>query len=194
MNRQPVPYEDRLRRAFELHDRTGFVLDEQQKFANFDVPLSIGYGQTISQPSTVAMMLRWLQVEPGQKILDVGSGSGWTAALLSYLVGPKGYVYAVEKQPALVEFGQLNCKKSGVKNAKFFMTGKTPGLPKYAPFDRILVSAAAKGSVPAELKDQLKVGGILVIPVDSEIRVLEKIAGNKFIVKIHSGFAFVPLL
>jgi len=156
------------------------------------VPLPIGFGQTISQPTTVACMLEWLAPEPGDKVLDVGSGSGWTTALLSELVGRKGKVYAVERIPELVTFGEENCARSGIANAKFFQAGEQYGLPEYAPYNKILVSAAAK-TLPAELLDQLRINGTLVIPVRSDILEITKTAEDEYETLKHSGFVFVPL-
>jgi protein-L-isoaspartate(D-aspartate) O-methyltransferase len=141
----------------------------------------------------VQMMLEWLEAQPRDKVLDIGSGSGWSTALLAHIVGPKGKVYAVEKIPELVDFGRDNCQRAGVKNAEFFQVGKALGLPKYAPYDRVLVSAAAK-EFPEELVEQLKVGGKLVIPVRNDILEIEKESSVSFTIKIHPGFVFVPLV
>lgn len=161
--------------------------------ASADMPVPIGYDQTISQPTTVAMMLEWLDAQPGDKVLDVGSGSGWTTALLSDIIGPKGKVYAVERIPDLVEFGRDNCEKAGVKNASFHQAGDNYGLPEYDPYDRILVSASAD-KVPDELLGQLKPGGKLVLPVYDSIFEISKHPDNKTEAIEHPGFVFVPLL
>jgi protein-L-isoaspartate(D-aspartate) O-methyltransferase len=181
-----------VERAFEAVDRKKFVPAGLADRAFIDAPLPIGFGQTISQPTTVKMMLKWLQPEPGDKILDVGSGSGWTTALLSHLVGPNGKIYAVELIPELVKFGRDNAQKADIKNAKFFKADKTIGLPKYAPYDRILVSAAGR-QLPQELLNQLADGGKLVIPVNHDILEIEK-ENSKITTKKHPGFIFVPLL
>src|SRR5665213_784816 len=99
--------------AFRTIQRRDFLPADLQEQAYIDAPIPIGFGQTNSQPSTVRMMLEWLDPQPGDKILDVGSGSGWTTALLSYLVEPNGQVYAVEKIPELVAFGRENCQSIG---------------------------------------------------------------------------------
>ena len=138
-------------------------------------------------------MLEWLNPLPGQKVLDVGSGSGWTTALLAHLVGSKGMIYAVERIPELVKFGSENCKHLNLGNAKFFEAGKDVGLVKHAPYDRILVSAAAD-QLPYELLQQLKIGGRIVIPIASNVTVIKKIGDDKYETDTHSGFAFVPLI
>lgn len=184
---------DQIDEAFEVVSRTNFVPKQLRGSVDIDAPLPIGYGQTNSQPYTVRLMLEWLGARPGEKILDVGSGSGWTTALLAHLVGAKGRVYAVERVPELVEFGQENVERAGVKNARFFTAGEEFGLPEEAPFDRILVSASAD-ELPKALIDQLKIGGKMVIPVSNDILEITKKPGGDLDIKKHPGFAFVPLL
>ncbi len=184
---------DRIDEAFEAVDRANFVPRELRESVDIDAPLPIGYGQTNSQPYTVRMMLEWLGAMPGDKVLDVGSGSGWTTALLSHLVGPKGRIYAVERVPELVEFGQENCQRLGIENAHFFTAGNEFGMPDEAPYERILVSASAD-ELPQELVDQLKVGGKMVIPVYEDILEITKKSKSDLDIKKHPGFVFVPLL
>lgn len=173
--------------------RSHFVSDEAGTIAFFDVALPIGYGQTISQPSTVRKMLEWLDVHEGERILDVGSGSGWTTAILSAMTGETGRVYAVERIPELVRYGRANCEKHNCKNVEFYQAGKVVGLPLLAPFDRILVSASAE-RLPEELLLQLKVGGTMVIPVKNDILAITKHSEDDIEVVTHSGYVFVPLL
>lgn len=180
-----------VEQAFTAIKRVNFVPDEYKDMANIDGPLPIGYGQTISQPTTVRLMLGWLDVRPGDKILDVGSGSGWTTALLSYLAGEKGRVYAVERIPELLEMGEKNCEKIAVTNVSFHPAGSQYGLEDFAPYSRILVSASAD-KLPEELLEQLKPGGKMVIPVQNEI--LEITKGKTIKTTRHPGFVFVPLI
>lgn len=184
---------DPVEQAFKRTPRAKFLPPDMAGLARFDNALPIGFGQTISQPTTVQLMLEWLEVEPGNKILDVGSGSGWTTALLSHLTGVGGHVYAVEIIPELVEFGRTNCARLGIKNVKVYQAGKDCGLPRFGPYERILVSAAAE-EVPNELLDQLKVGGKMVIPVRHEILEIEKLGPDKYETTNHPGFVFVPLV
>ncbi len=179
--------------AFEAVDRANFVPKELRRSVDIDAPLPIGYGQTNSQPYTVRKMLQWLGAQPGEKVLDVGSGSGWTTALLAYLVGPKGQVYAVERVPELVDFGRENAEGAGVKNARFFTAGDEFGLPEEGPYERILVSASAD-ELPQELVDQLKIGGKMVIPVHNDILEITKKSAGDLDIKKHPGFVFVPLI
>jgi protein-L-isoaspartate(D-aspartate) O-methyltransferase len=180
-------------RAFEAVKRHNFLPPDFQDSVGVDAPLPIGFGQTNSQPSTVRLMLEWLDPRRGDKVLDVGSGSGWTTALIGYLVGLEGKVYAVEKIPELAVFGAKNCLKAGINNVQFFEADDSIGLPLYAPYDRILVSASAN-RVPEELLEQLGEGGIMVIPVGETVRVIEKAARNRFESREYPGFMFVPLV
>ncbi|MFC1621833.1 protein-L-isoaspartate O-methyltransferase [Patescibacteria group bacterium] len=175
--------------AFEKVDRKGFVPPKCLDIAYIDKPIPIGFGQTNSQPTTVAIMFELLQPQAGDHILDVGSGSGWTTALLAEIVGEEGSVIGVEKIPELVKFGQENLKES---NAKIVQAGDTLGLPEKAPFDKILISAAAT-SLPKELLHQLKIGGVLVIPVNNSIFEVERIGEEEFREEEFYGFSFVPL-
>jgi protein-L-isoaspartate(D-aspartate) O-methyltransferase len=179
--------------AFRAVPRQNFLPPSVAYHANVNAPLTIGYGQTNSQPETVAMMLEWLEVEPGDSVLDVGSGSGWTTALLAYLTGAKGQVTAVESVPKLVEFGRANCKRLNITNAAFFEAGKTLGWPDKAPYDRILVSAAAD-ELPQELVDQLKPEGRMVIPVRNAIFIVDKDTDGTITQSKKPGFVFVPLV
>jgi len=181
--------------AFEEVDRKDFVRPAYVDCAYDDTPLPIEYGQTISQPSTVAFMLELLELEEGLKVLDVGSGSGWTTALLARIVGKNGEVIGIELIPELVSFGRKNIAKyCNGSNASIFPAGKIVGYPSKAPYDRILVSAGAD-EVPSELIQQLKVGGILVIPVKNSLYKLVKNSSEIGGVQKeeYPGFVFVPL-
>jgi protein-L-isoaspartate(D-aspartate) O-methyltransferase len=162
----------------------------------YNSPLPIGYGQTISQPLTVAFMLELLQPESGDKVLDVGSGSGWQTALLAELAGKKGKVHGIERIPDLKKFGEENLKKYGHPNVELFLGDGAKGLPEHAPFDKIIV-AAASDDIPQPLIDQLKVGGRLVIPVGHALQdmiLIKKINEEEVEQTKYPGFAFVPLI
>lgn len=184
---------DMIGHAFQKNQRRDFVPESLRDRADVDAPLPIGFGQTNSQPSTVRRMLEWLDAQPGDKVLDVGSGSGWTTALLSSVVGPTGRVFAVELVPELVKVGRNNCETAGVINAKFFQAGEEYGSPKYSPYDRILVSASA-AQLPQTLLDQLRIGGKLVIPVENDILEIIKTSDREYDIDTHPGFVFVPLI
>ncbi|MFA7254184.1 MAG: protein-L-isoaspartate O-methyltransferase [Patescibacteria group bacterium] len=178
--------------AFAHVLRADFVKSEDREYAYENVPLQIGYEQTISEPSVVAFMLELLQPKKGQKVLDIGSGSGFTATLLARIVGPEGMVFGVEKIPALVELGATNIEKYGFHNWAIKLAGKEVGDPDNAPFDRILVSASAE-SLPEMLVGQLMDEGRMVIPVRNSILLIEKNAKGQIDQTEFPGFVFVPL-
>ncbi len=184
---------EKIIEAFLKIKREDFVQDKDLSY--YDTALEIGNGQTISQPLVVAFMLELLQPQAGEKILDIGSGSGWTTALLAYCVGENGKVIAVEIIPELKEFGENNVKKYNFTKkgiTKFVLGDGKFGYKKEAPYDKILVSASAT-EIPQELKNQLKIGGKIVIPVYDSIVEATKIDQNKFKMKEYPGFVFVPL-
>lgn len=180
--------------AFYKIDRVDFVSEELKTEAYTNAPLPIGYGQTISQPLTVAFMLELLQPAKGNKILDIGSGSGWQSSLLAYIAGEKGKVLAIERIPDLSKLGKNNAKKYGFKNLKFIIGDGSLGYEKEASYDRIIVAAAAFEEVPSALKKQLKIGGRLVIPVQNSIWLIIKKGDNEYIEQEFPGFVFVPLV
>lgn len=182
--------------AFSEIGRIEFVRDEFEKDSEADIPFPIGSGQTISQPLTVAFMFELLDPQKGQNILDIGSGSGWTTALLSYIVGSRGKVTALERISELCEWGKQNADKFKFVSdriAEFYCVDGSEGFPKNAPYDRILVSAMAE-NIPENLKKQLKIGGKMVIPVHNDIWYLEKKGENDFYKEEYPGFSFVPLV
>jgi protein-L-isoaspartate(D-aspartate) O-methyltransferase len=184
---------DRVQEAFRTVPRADFVAPEFREQADVDAPLPIGFGQTISQPTTVKLMLSWLDAMPGDDVLDVGSGSGWTTALLAHIVGPQGTVYAVERIPELVKFGRDNCRRLGIENAFFFQARREYGLREHAPYARILVSASAR-ELPVDLLEQLAIPAKLVIPVQYDVLEVTKTAEDEYRTRTHPGFAFVPLV
>ena len=200
----------RIISAFKKIKREDFLPEKTKKFAELNEALPIGYGQTNSQPLVVGFMLELLQPSFGDKILDVGSGSGWTTALLAEIVSnPRlekinnesnkkipGKVIGLEIIPELVEFGEKNIDKYGfVENgtADIILTNGSKGLEEEAPFDKILVSAEAK-SLPKELARQLRIGGRIVIPINSSIFLFYKKADSSLEKMEYPGFSFVPLI
>lgn len=182
--------------AFYKIDRRDFLPEEIKEEAGLNVPLPIGEGQTISQPLTVAFMLELLAPKKGHKVLDVGSGSGWQTALLAEIVGKEGKVYAIERIPSLKKFGEENIKKYNFNNVRFFLGDGSKGLPEFAPYERIVVAAAAN-SIPEALIDQLSIGGRLVIPVGKtmqDIVLVKKINEKEVEETRYPGFQFVPLV
>lgn len=185
-----------LEKALLKTPRRLFVPEDLQMSAYNDYPLHIGCGQTISQPSTVVMMTQLLEPKAGQKILEIGSGSGWQSALLSRLVGKKGKVFTVELITELAEFARKNLAKLKIKNVKVVFGNGSIGLGEEAPFDRIIITAAAP-SIPDALKSQLKIGGRIVAPVGDryaqKMTILKKTRKGFAQEELPSYFAFVPL-
>jgi protein-L-isoaspartate(D-aspartate) O-methyltransferase len=183
----------RIARAFKTIDRGDYVPEPLRNQAYLDYPLPIGYGQTISQPSTVTFLINALDPKLGEKILDVGSGSGWTTALLAAIVGDNGEVIGVEIIPELVELGQENLAKYNFPQARIVQAHeKQLGIPETAPFDRILVSATTS-TVPQELIDQLQIGGRLVIPIGNAIWTIDRVSETEVDEHVTPGYIFVPL-
>ncbi len=178
--------------AFKAVDRKYFVPEALREETYIDYALPIGNGQTISQPSTVAFMLEKLAPQKGDRVLDIGSGSGWTTALLCHIVGEEGSVTGIERVSALVEQGEENLSQFDFDHGCIKKAGEKLGIPG-EEFDRILVSAAAD-EIPEELFSQLKVGGILVIPVENSIYKFKKLSEEEIKTEEYYGFVFVPLI
>lgn len=166
---------------------------DQRKLSDLDAPLAIGHGATNSQPSTVRLMLGLLEVHPGQRVLDVGSGSGWTTALLAELVGADGLVIGVDIAPELVAMGRKNLGGQWPWARLELAKPGVLGWPDEAPFDRILVSADG-GLVPVQLEDQLAPGGRMVLPADRVMVVVHRRPDGVIDRRRAKGlFSFVPL-
>jgi protein-L-isoaspartate(D-aspartate) O-methyltransferase len=142
-----------------------FVAPSLQGFAYANRPLPIGAGQTISQPTLVAHMCELLELGPDDVVLDVGSGSGYHAAVLSRLCR---HVYGVELEAELVELAERSLELAGIENVTVVVGDGAAGLPEHAPFDAINVAATAAGEVPPALEAQLAEGGRLIAPVAGE--------------------------
>lgn len=188
-----VLYSPHLVEAFRKCDRALFVPNERDDNTYGDYPLSIGMGQTISQPTTVAIMLELLHPRSGDKVLDIGSGSGWTTALLAAAVGHDGFVEGVERLSSLVEYGKRSLRRAPITNASIELADSSAlGKPGHR-YDRILVSASAQ-NMPMNLLDQLKPGGILVIPILESVWRINKDENGKISGYEIPGFRFVPLI
>jgi len=194
---------DEMERAFRTVPREEFVHPDSRNHAYRDSPLPIGLGQTISAPHMCVIMCEALKLKPGLKVLEVGAGSGYHAALCAELVAPKtaqisGHVYTIEIVTGLIEFARGNLERSGYTDRVTLIHADGGiGLPEHAPFDRILVAAAAP-SIPEPLIDQLSLGGIMLIPVGGkgffqELMMVEKDEEGRIVQKRWGGVAFVPL-
>ena len=174
-------------------DRRDFLPDKQRPWAGEDRPLTIGGGQTNSQPTTVLNQITLLDVHPGQRVLDVGAGSGWTTAILARLVGPDGQVTGVEIDAELARWGAGNVAVYGMEWAALELA--QPGIlgwPDSAPYDRILVSAEAT-EIPSSLVDQLAEDGLMVLVVNGAMLLLRREPEKEPTITQHGHYRFVPL-
>ena len=170
--KQGILYSPAIIKAMRNVPRYKFLPVDAQFYHARDTPLSIGSGQTISAPHMVSIMNEALKLQVGQKILEVGAGSGWHAATIAEIIAPKdaprskwGHIYTVEIIKSLAEFARKNIIKAGYGDKVTIINADgSKGYSEKAPYDRIVVAAAAP-SVPQPLIDQLKVGGVMVIPV-----------------------------
>lgn len=183
----------RVLEAFLRVPRHLFVPKEYEDFAYQDSPLPIGSGQTISQPYIVAFMLELLELQKEHRVLEIGTGSGYQTALLAELVSE---VYSVERIPELLDEAGTRLRQLGYTNVFLFLGDGSKGLPEFAPYDRIVVSACAKRVYDAWV-EELKDGGLIVLPLEdgrgqSLVRVRKK--GKKLIFENHGGCVFVPLI
>lgn len=179
-----------------------FVPEHLKEYAYVDSPLPIGYGQTISAIHMVAIMTEELDPQPGDKVLEIGTGSGYQAAVLAEIVAKqdpsrRGHVYTIERIPELAEFARRNLKRAGYEEYVTVIVGDgTLGYPGKAPYDKIIVTAAAP-DVPKPLLDQLAENGRMVIPVGDlyvqRLLILEKKHGE-IIKRWGIECVFVPLI
>lgn len=172
-----------------------FVPPPWWKYAYEDHPLEIGAGQTISAPSMVAIMLEHLDLAPGQRVLEVGTGLGYNAALMGKIVGNEGRVYTVERHSSLGTKAMSLLAELGMKNVAVRIGDGSGGLPEHAPYDRIIVTCAAP-AIPEPMIEQIKEGGRIVIPVGRgffQELILGVLAKGKLVQMGLGGCAFVPL-
>ena len=189
LNRNDVEF------AFENFPRHEFVPTSEQDQAYANRPLEILKNQTISQPGVVSRMTEWLDVKDGQRILEVGTGSGWQTAILSLLVGT-GTVYSIEIHSELFDFAKKNLEKFKIDNVNLILGDGGKGYLHASPYDRIIIPAACS-EVPLPLFDQLKENGLLVAPVgpsSQSLVLLKKTANGIIEIKNQPNYVFVPLL
>ncbi|MBI1961720.1 MAG: protein-L-isoaspartate O-methyltransferase, partial [Parcubacteria group bacterium] len=195
----------RIHEALFAFPREKFVPADLVNHAYEDRPLPIGEAQTISQPYTVVFMLELLDAQPGQNVLEIGAGSGWQTAMLSYLISPlltkegvgggAGHVWAYEINKAVGQFGKKNLENAGVSvkaaqsvHAAYAIADASRHWDEHEPYDRI-IAGAAFSEIPDELRQLLKVGGRLVAPTqEQDVRVIERVGQNEFDERIYPGF------
>ena len=151
-------------KAFEAVNREDFIPEQLRNAAYQDMPLPLIRGKTISQPTTVMIMTHALELEPGEKVFEIGTGSSYQAAIIAKIVGLKGKVITTEVVPELVHFAKQNLKKSKIGNVAILEEDGSKGMPNEAPFDKIIITAACR-EFPKELLEQLKPEGIIIGPV-----------------------------
>ena len=187
--------DNKVESAFRNIPRHEFVMPSELDRAYYNEPLPIMKGQTISQPGVVPRMTEWLDIQNGQKILEIGTGSGWQTAILSYLTG-NGIVYSVEIHPELVNFARENLKKLEIDNVHVILDDGSVGYPKASPYDRVIITAACT-EIPSPLFDQLGENGLIIAPVgdsSQSLVLLKKTSEGIIQIKNQSNYVFVSLL
>lgn len=199
LENQGIIQSEPVKKALNTVPREDFLPEEVKPQAYFDHPLPIGEGQTISAPHMVAIIAEKLDLKKGMKVLEIGTGFGYNAAVIADIIGKEGHVFSIERIEFLAEVAIDNLKRTGyAENVTVIIGDGTLGLPSQAPFSRIYVTAGAP-KIPETLKKQLEIDGKLIIPVgtsnyNQELIMVEKIAEDKFKSKSLGGVAFVPLI
>lgn len=187
--------DSKIESAIRKVPRHNFVPESLKNKAYENEPICIMKKQTISQPSVVSRMTEWLDLKEGQKVLEIGSGSGWQSAILAKIVG-NGKIFTVERHSELASFAKKNLEKLGIKNVKIILGDGRLGLAEESPFDRIMITAACR-KVPQALLDQLSLDGLLIAPVGDDIQsliLLRKTPEGIVEIKNQKGYVFVPLV
>ncbi len=186
----------RIIEAFRKIPRHFFVRKDYLNHAYDDIPLPTYNGQTISQPYTVAIMTEALGPNPGEKILEIGAGSGYQAAIIGKCIGTKGKIITIELESDLVEISKKNIEKIKLKNVIIIHGDGKLGYSKEAPYDKCIITAACD-EIPKKVIEQVKVGGRIVAPVNDflgqKMLVVDKLSENEFKKEDLGSFVFVPL-
>jgi protein-L-isoaspartate(D-aspartate) O-methyltransferase len=185
-----------VERAMLRVPRHLFLPPDIRPAAYRDSPLPIGEGQTISAPHMVAVMAEFLQLLPGHRVLEIGAGSGYNAAVMAEMIGKKGQVITVERHPCLAERAEKVLSENGYSNVKVVVGDGSLGYQAGAPYDRICVTCGAP-EVPEPLIEQLKEGGIMIIPVgqlDVQSLLRAKKVNGRLVKEDLGSVVFVPLL
>lgn len=190
---------ENVKKAMLEVPREEFMPSEIRPYAYLDRPLPIGKGQTISAPHMVAIIAEKLDLEEGMKVLEIGAGFGYNAAVVAEIVGKGGHVYTIERIESIKNRASENLERTGYKNSVTVILGDgTLGYPEKAPYDRIYATASAP-KVPEPLKEQLKVGGKLIIPTGAdsyfqELVSIERVSKDQYKTHKLGGVAFVPMI
>lgn len=190
---------EEVRKAMESVPREEFIPASSRPYAYVDQPLPIGEGQTISAPHMVAMICETLKLEEGMKVMEIGAGFGYNAAVVAQLIGKKGQLYSIERIDSLAEIAKDNLKRTGLgDNITVIIGDGTKGYKEEAPYDRIYGTASAP-RVPEPLKEQLKIGGIMLIPVGEQyyfqdLVYIKRKSEEDYERKNMGGVAFVPMV
>lgn len=190
---------EKVKEAILKIPREEFVPPENKVHAYMDQPLPIGHGQTISAPHMVVILCEKLELKEGMKVFEVGTGLGYNAAVVAEIVGPDGHVYTVERLKSLATCARENLERTGYSDVVTVMVGDgTMGYPEKAPYDRIYATASAP-KVPEPLKEQLKIGGKLVMPVGAnyqlqELVCMKRVVEDEFKTQRLGGVVFVPMI
>ena len=190
---------ERVKYAMLKVPREEFIPPENRPYAYADQPLPIGSGQTISAPHMVAMICEKLDLTEGMKVLEIGTGFGYNAAVVAELLGSEGHLFTIERLESLAEQSRDNLERTGYSDKVTVITGDgTLGYPEEAPYDRIYATASAP-EIPEPLKEQLKIGGKLILPVGSidyfqELVCVERISTDEFKTRRLGGVVFVPMI
>jgi protein-L-isoaspartate(D-aspartate) O-methyltransferase len=192
-------HSQKVKEAMIKVPREEFVPENKRSYAHLDTPLPIGKGQTISAPHMVAILCEELDLEEGMKVLEIGTGYGYNAAVVAEIIGKEGHVYTLERIDILAEKARDNLKRTGYeKRVTVIVTDGTQGYPEEAPFHRIYATASAP-NVPEPLKTQLIIGGKLLSPVGSdhyfqELVSVIRVSEDDYESKKLGGVAFVPMI
>lgn len=190
--KNPVAKSNRLQAALRHIDRADFLPERLKSYAYEDKDVEVAYGEVLTRPSTICQMIEMLQPVVGGNYLDVGSGTGYFAALLAFTIGSSGKVYALERVQWLWEIAtQALTRYKDINNISFLYRDGANGLPNQGPFDGIHVSFILE-DVEDTLKQQLKNGGKLVMPTNNhDLRVIERLDSDNFTEEIIPGFVFM---
>lgn len=190
---------EKVKKAMETVPREEFIPESNRHYAYVDQPLPIGKGQTISAPHMVAMICEILELEEGMKVLEIGAGFGYNAAVVAQIIGKKGHLYSIERINSLAPIAKDNLKRTGLgDNVTVIVGDGTKGYKEEAPFDRIYGTASAP-TLPEPLKEQLKIEGIMLIPVGEQqyfqdLVYIKRESEDQFERKSMGGVAFVPMI